>query len=192
MTYKNITLRPMRQSDLADEERWHSVETEWLNWDAPWEDDIPVDVHMAQQRMYLERLQTNPPKVYSALKIDDENGRHIGGVNRYFIDTMPHLLAVGIGIPPADARGKGHAANALILWIHYHFANSYADEIYCQTWSGNLPMMGLAQKIGMEEIGRIRGIRRVGGKRYDDLTFSVTKEEFYKMHPDVLAAGMEG
>ena len=184
MKYKNIILRPMKESDLADEERWHTIETEWGEWDAPWEEDDPIDIHMERERKYLEKIQREPPEIYGVLEIDTIEGRHIGGVNRYYIDGVKDLLAVGICIPPVYARGRGYGKNALVLWIAYHFASSYVDEIYTQTWSGNYPMIRLAESIGFEEIGRIKGIRKVHGGRYDALTFCISKEKFYKNHTD--------
>ena len=112
MTYGSITLRPMKESDPPDEERWHTTETEWCEWDAPWEDDGPIEEHMEEQRKYLQKIQSDPPKVYSVLEIDTIDGRHIGGVNRYYIDGDKHLPAVGIDIPPMDARGKGYGKDA--------------------------------------------------------------------------------
>jgi len=173
----------MRESDLVDDERWHTVETEWMDWDAPWEDDEPFD--MKKERQKLEKNLENPPKVYSLMEIDTDEGRHIGGVNHYYIDGQKDLKAVGIVIAPTDARGKGYGKNALTLWIAYHFTNSDVDEIYCQTWSGNLPMLKLAQSIGFEEIGRIKGIRKVRGQRYDCLTFSITRKHFFESHKDI-------
>ena len=35
--YKNIVLRDMKESDIADEIRWYTVEIDWTHWDAPWE-----------------------------------------------------------------------------------------------------------------------------------------------------------
>jgi len=181
----------MKESDLADEERWQTIETEWGEWDAPWEEDLPLEEHMEKERKYLEKIQSNPPKVYGVLELDTIDGRHIGGVNRYFIDDDRHLPAVGICIPPIDARRNGYGKNAMVLWIAYHFANSDADEIYTQTWSGNYPMIKLAAKIGFKEIGCIKNIRRVRGKRYDALTFSITKDEFYRRYSNVLEAELK-
>jgi len=180
ISYKNVTLRPMRESDLADEERWQTVETEWGEWDAPWEEDEPFD--MEKERAYIQKIQSEPPKTYSMMELDTIEGRHIGGVSRYFIDDDKHLLAVGIDIPPIDARRKGYGKNALVLWMSYHFANSDADEIFTQTWSGNYPMIKLAERIGFKEIGRIKGIRRVRGERYDALTFSMSREDFFERY----------
>jgi len=180
LSYKNITLRPMRESDLADEERWNTVETEWGEWDAPWEEDEPFDMEKERERL-LKRI-ASPPEVYGVCELDTDEGRHIGGLNRYYIEDEKHLPAVGIAIPPIDARGKGYGKNAFILWIAYHFANSDIEEIYTQTWSGNYPMIKLAQSVGFEEIGRIKGIRRVRGERYDALTFSISRKDFYERY----------
>jgi len=173
----------MRESDLVDEERWNTIETEWSEWDAPWEEDEPFD--MEEEREYLLKRIKNPPKVYSVLELDTAEGWHIGGVNHYFIDKQKDLKAVGIAIPPISARGKGYGKNAFILWVAYHFANSNAEEIYTQTWSGNYPMIKLAESVGFEEIGRIKGIRKVRGERYDALTFSISRKFFHERYEDV-------
>ena len=183
LNYKNVTIRPMQESDLADDLHWNTVETEWGEWDAPWEEDEPFD--MEKERKKLQATLANPPKVYSLAEIDTDKGRHIGELNHYHIDGDKNLKALGIVIPPLDARGKGYGKNAFILWLHYHFANSDAEEIYTQTWSGNYPMICMAKSIGFEEIGRIKGIRRVKNQRYDALTFSISKEYFYELYNDL-------
>ena len=35
--YKDIILRDMTEEDIEDYIRWNTVETDWANWDAPWE-----------------------------------------------------------------------------------------------------------------------------------------------------------
>ena len=183
LTYKNIILRPMLEVDLVDEERWNTVETEWGEWDAPWEKNEPFDMDKEREKV-LNNINS-PPNVYSVLELDTIEGWHIGGVNRYFIDGDKELVAVGIAIPPIEARRKGFGKNALILWIAYHFCNSDVEEIYTQTWSGNYPMVSLAKSIGFEEIGRIKCIRKVRGERYDALTFSLSRNEFYERYKDI-------
>ena len=34
---KNIVLRDLTESDIKDRIYWEKVETEWQQWDAPWE-----------------------------------------------------------------------------------------------------------------------------------------------------------
>ena len=83
------------------------------------------------------------------------NGRHIGSVNAYHIDEnyewigaaesgqMVHL-AVGVGICEHDLWGNGIGTNALRAFINYQLKIG-ADEIYTQTWSGNVRMIRCAK-----------------------------------------------
>ena len=52
LKYKNIILRDMEEKDLDDYIRWNTTETEWQNWDAPWEVD---NVLHLQSRLPLQR-----------------------------------------------------------------------------------------------------------------------------------------
>ena len=54
------------------------------------------------------------------------------------------------------------------------------EVLYTQTWSGNLSMIALAEKVGFTEVGRIKDLREVRGEKYDALTFAMTKDEFLK------------
>ena len=40
--YQNIILRDMRESDIDDDIRWNTIETEWALWDAPWETEEEI------------------------------------------------------------------------------------------------------------------------------------------------------
>lgn len=101
---------------------------------------------------------------------------HIGGVSTYRIDDDFSIaedgpyLALGIDINSMAARGRGYALRALRLFADYLFEEG-AGELYCQTWSGNTRMIGLARKIGFTECCRKPDLREVCGQRYDGVTF---------------------
>jgi len=175
MQLKNekITLRYIKESDIENYIKWTTIETEWQNWDAPWE--WPND-------KYLERLKDSLKKKpnYGRLQIITPAGEHIGSVNSYYIEGDKNKLAVGIGIPPLEARNKGYGFSALTLLMKHHFKSR--DMLYTQTWSGNYPMMALATKLGFNETKRIKDLHEVNGKKYDAITFVITKDEFSKIH----------
>ena len=50
-----------------------------------------------------------------------------------------------------------------------------ADELYTQTWSGNTRMIRCAARLGFVECCRKAGLREVGGRKYDGLTFKINK-----------------
>ena len=51
------------------------------------------------------------------------------------------------------------------------------DELYTQTWSGNVRMLRCTEKLGFVECNRNVGTREVDGKKYDGLTFRLKREE---------------
>lgn len=172
----------MTESDIEDYVRWFTTETEWSNTDAPWEPiDSDEESERASWREYYERVK-NLPKDVSRHKLEIEwNGRHVGWVTSYPIDENYEWIgeikgsqtvyrAIGIDICKADLWGKGIGTNALRAFMNYCFKNE-ADELYTQTWSGNVRMIRCAEKLGFTEYKRNIGTREVNGQKYDALTF---------------------
>jgi len=144
---KNIILRYIKEEDIKDYIRWTTVETEWLDWDAPWEENDWGEF-VERQRAKLNKN----PQNFSKLEIETITGRHIGWVSSYCIDETKEKLAVGIDIPSINDRGKGYGENALGLFMAYLFNSE--ETLYTQTWSGNNSMLKLAEKIGFVEFKR--------------------------------------
>ena len=175
----NIRLRYLNESDIDDYIRWTTIETEWNDWDAPWEKHDGIEF-VERQRTALNIV----PGVFGKLEIDTSTGQHIGWVSSYSIDGDSEKLAVGIDIPPIDARGKGNGFSALSLFMAYLSIRRDKSILYTQTWSGNIPMIHLAEKIGFQQIRRDRNSREVRGMRYDGLTFSILRDTFFELHGD--------
>ena len=57
LKYKNIILRDMEENDLDDYIRWNTTETEWQDWDAPWE--IDKCTPFTEQVAFAKRLVNN-------------------------------------------------------------------------------------------------------------------------------------
>lgn len=170
LTTKNLTLCPIQPHHIPSYHRWTTTETEWQNWDAPWETEDWQDFVTRQEKNIGQ-----PRKIHYKLEIETRiRGQHIGWVSSYNIDGDPTKLAVGIDIPPLAARGKGYGREALTAFIHYLWDATGLETIYTQTWSVNTPMLALAAKMGFEEIQRIKNKREVNGKPYDALTFAIT------------------
>jgi len=176
MILKNdkVTLRHIKAEDIANYIHWTTVETEFMKWDAPWEwvEDPDPTEFIEWRKSLIER-----PSDYS-LEIETSDGEHIGWVNSYDVDGDESKLAIGIDIPPLSARRKGFAYAALTLFMEYLFQTR--DVLYTQTWSGNVRMIALAEKLGFKEVRRLKDLRFVDGKNYDGLTFAITKTEFYQ------------
>ena len=84
--------------------------------------------------------------------------------------------AIGIDICDPDVWGSGIGTSALRAFINYYFEHA-VDELYTQTWSGNVRMLRCAEKLGFVECNRNVGTRKVGGQKFDGLTFRLKREE---------------
>ena len=182
----NVVLRDMIESDIEDYVRWFTVEREWENWDAPWEkEDTSEETERKNWTEYYDSVKDFPEDVLRRKFEIEWNGRHIGWVSSYCIDdnyewvesskaSQPVHRAVGIDICEPDLYGKGIGTNALRAFMNYYAENG-ANELYTQTWSGNVRMIRCAEKLGFTECDREAGIREVDGLKYDGLTFKFTK-----------------
>ena len=189
--YKDIILRDMTEADIEDDIRWNTVETDWSNWDAPWEPLPDISDTDSYRKKELLKLAEPKDKIRWGFEIETAEGNHIGTVNSYMInenfewisvkDIKPGdkaLRTVGISICESSFCGKGFGTKALAAFINYYLENG-EDEIYCQTWSGNIRMVKCAEKLGFVICKRKIDYREVNGKKYDGLTFKLNKEKFY-------------
>ena len=189
--YKDIILRDMTEADIEDDIRWYTLETDWSNWDAPWEPLPDISDTDSYRKKELLKLAEPKDKIRWGFEIETAEGNHIGTVNSYMInenfewisvkDIKPvdkAFRAVGISICESSFCGKGFGTKALAAFINYYLENG-EDEIYCQTWSGNIRMVKCAEKLGFEICKRKIDYREVNGKKYDGLTFKLNKEKFY-------------
>lgn len=189
--HKNIVLRNMIESDIENYVRWFTTETKWSDADAPWE-PIKSDEETERNswREYYEAVKDIPDAARRRKFEIEWNGRHIGWVSSYLIDENYEWIgkteegqifyrAIGIDICESDVWGNGIGTNALRAFMNYYFENG-VDELYTQTWSGNVRMLRCAQKLDFVECNRNVGIREVNGEKYDELTLKVEKQSWMK------------
>ena len=185
--FENIILRDMIESDIENYVRWFTTESEWAKADAPWEPLEESDEESERKRWtrYFEAMQELPDDVRRWKFEIEWNGRHIGWVSSYPIDENYEWIgefkdgqtvyrAIGIDICEPDVWGKGVGTNALRAFINYYFKDG-VNELYTQTWSGNVRMLRCAEKLGFVECNRNVDIREVDGQKYDGLTFRLEK-----------------
>ena len=169
-----VRLRDMVEQDIEDYVRWFTVETEFNNWDAPWEAiETTEEAEREGWTEYYQSVRELPEEVGRWKFEIEAEGRHIGWVCSYkdleYLENEDGILALGIDIPCSDARGKGYGSKALILFMDY-LAQHGHRSFYIQTWSGNTPMLRVAKKLGFKEAFRLKDHRVVEGKSYDALT----------------------
>lgn len=194
--YLDIVLRDPVESDIDDEIRWNTVETEWALWDAPWEMEEQLRTFCPEtfRTEELAALQTPKTGFRWGFEIDTAEGTHIGSVNAYLIDDNyewvkkanlcegQHVYTtVGLEINDSSFWNRGLGTQALSAFIRYLLAQGCRD-ICTQTWSGNHRMIRCAQKLGFSVCKREEGIRSVRGAVYDGLTFRLDTDSFLAQH----------
>lgn len=172
-----LILRDMIESDIEDYVRWFTVETEWMQWDAPWETEgTDEETERASWSEYYQTVSQKPAdRVRYKFEIEAD-GKHIGWVSAYtdtgFYENPEEIIAIGIDIPEKQYRGSGNGTQALLQFMDY-YRKLGNKRLLTQTWSGNEPMIALAKKLGFTEVHRAVGVRTAGGKPYDALTFAI-------------------
>lgn len=189
LEWDGLVLRDMEKTDVEDYVRWFTVETEWSDFDAPWE---PVSGNEAEERQgwteYYEAVKDlSDDKLRWKFEVEYA-GRHVGWVSSYLMDEAFQWIsadavgpeqtvhrAVGIDLCEPDVWNGGIGTKALRAFMQYYFDRG-AEALYTQTWSGNVRMLRCAEKLGFAECNRNVGTREVGGKQYDGLTFRLDKK----------------
>ena len=185
--FDDIILRDMIETDIEDYVRWFTVEREWENWDAPWEkEDTYEETERKRWTEYYESVKDRPDDAFRWKFEIEWNGRHIGWVNSYCIDENYEWVgktkdcqtvyrAIGIDICESDLCGIGIGTKTLCAFINYYFENG-VNELYIQTWSGNVRMLRCAERLGFVECDRNVGTREVDRQKYDGLTLKIKND----------------
>ena len=185
ITAENITLRDYQLSDVLDEVRWTTTETEWFLYDTPWMDIEPVNEE--ELRVQMEKIINNMPENAIRWRFEIEvDGRHIGLVSSYYLDENfeytswdsidqsknaienNSIRGLGIEICEMEYWGKGLGMKVLMMLMDYY--RSFGENHFLiETWSGNHRMLGLAKKLGFTEVKRIKHAHNINGIFYDDI-----------------------
>ena len=102
--------------------------------------------------------------------------RYIGGISLFDIKPLNHAtLGVCIGDPAYWNRGYGAEGVRLMVEYGFFFLNLY--NIRLGVFEYNERGRRAYLKAGFREVGRFRGTRLVGGKRYDDVWMDIVRDE---------------
>ena len=99
-------------------------------------------------------------------------------VTYYYEDEMRKWLEVGIVLYAGKQWGKGIGTRVLHLWIDHLFKEVDLPRIGLTTWSGNVRMIRVAEKLGMTMEARVRKVRYYEGEYYDSIRMGVLREEW--------------
>lgn len=176
-----ILLRTMEENDLrpiweiAYDER--NADLAWRKLDDPYLDN-PLFSWEEFSKGYGQTLINNAN--INLIILDAEV---IGIVTAYWSDGKlkygpNQWLEVGIAIFNQNYWDKGVGSEALRLWIKKLFNQyDYLPHIGFTTWSGNIGMQKVGEKIGMTKEGVIRQVRYFKDQYYDAVKYGILRNE---------------
>lgn len=169
-----------RASDKEDFFRWRNLE-EWQYYDGP---DVPFQsISREEYEKQLEKksFQSKPATSTSNhWQIDTLEGRHIGWVNYYQLDSKAKRVYIGICLPEEDVWTRGYGTEAVRLLVKHLFEEMDLKEIRTATWTGNKRMIRCAEKCAFNESGLMphRAPHSVRGEPLERIEFTLTREEW--------------
>lgn len=170
-----IRLRDMIESDIEDYIRWWMQDNEWAAWNTPWVTaaSTTAEEQRARWTHVLNQCRAAAPDAARWHLEIDQDGQHVGWVSGYvdmeYYPNPDKLPAIGVCVVQVSERTKGVGTESLRLYIEHLRQKAY-PAVFIQTWSGNLPMLRVAEKLGFREVCRKSELREVRGRKYDAVT----------------------
>ena len=188
---KNILVRDWQLSDLERYAHWQQPGHTWQDFDGPYfarlrAEEIPEMIRQLREKVEAQAWHVVRRTLVIARKSDDAL---IGRVNWYWQCQEMNWLSIGVAVyDPANWR-QGIGFEALGLWCDYLWATMPTIvRLGLATWSGNVRMMRLAEKLGFQEEARYRKARIVNGRYYDSMGYGILREEWETLYADGFAA----
>ncbi|WP_323702923.1 GNAT family protein [Mammaliicoccus sp. Dog046] len=173
----NLYLSELSESDLKEYYYWKYIDAEQQakKWNGPYIKEETYSFEQFKRNYNTNKFLYNHVHSCLAIKYKDE---FIGVVTAYWKDPYSKWIECGIVIYKNNNWEKGLGSQIFSDWIDHLFTNTDTNRIGISTWSGNIRMIKVANKIGMVEEARIRQGRIVRGQSYDAIQMGILKEEW--------------
>ncbi len=146
-----IVLREKRLSDARDDFGWRS-DVELARFDAARPFAATFDDYVA---LFKDEL-AYPSPYRRTLAVEDADGRHIGNVMYYNIDTIRREAEIGITIGERDCWGNGYGADAVRTLVKHILRATGFRRIYLKTLDWNVRAQHTFERAGFRPCGRSR------------------------------------
>lgn len=176
-----INLRDLKAEDVAVYSDWLKPGHRWKLLDGPYYPLPPYETTLKHMDKLRERVaQADWPAPRTRLVVADrQSDRFVGMVSWYWESQETNWLSIGIVIYDEADWGQGIGTEALTLWCDYLWqALPDIVRLDLRTWSGNVGMMKLAEKLGFTLEARFRKARIVEGEFYDSIGYGILREEW--------------
>jgi RimJ/RimL family protein N-acetyltransferase len=137
---------------------------------------MPYTLDLAKS--YIENAYVSTDKLILAIVLK-ENDIHIGNISLQSINYLHQNAEFAILLGEKKYWGKGYSKEASYLLVKFGFQTLNLNRIFCGTFSENMPMIKLAEYLGMKKEGLRRNAFYKNGKFIDIVEFGLLKQEFF-------------
>lgn len=106
----------------------------------------------------------------------------IGSIGLNKLDLLHRNAELGIMIGSKNHWRQGYGEESINLLLDFSFNLLNLKNIYLKVMEYNAPAIGLYEKIGFKEAGRLRKLHEMNGKRYDVLFMDILPEEYNSVY----------
>ncbi len=183
MSKFDIIFRDIEEKDLLEYEKLVAPEKKYRKFNGPYFAQPTKEDISKQIDNYREKLNRKefPILENKKLIINSENDEIIGEVNWYWKSEETNWMELGIVIFNEDYWGRGIGKIALSKWITEKFnQNKDLVRLGVTTWSGNIAMQKLAEKLNLKKEAVYRKARIVNGQYFDSVSYGTLREEWFE------------
>ena len=176
-----MEIKSLELKDFEQFKEIYGLEKEWRKWDGPYFRRITEEELSNEMDTLYEELSKFGHSQSSEYIYCDE--KVIGKVNWYYKSPETHWIEVGIRIMDENYWNKGLGTKIMSLWMTKVFERfPEITRLGFTTWSGNLGMMKIGEKLGLTREATYKNARILDGKYYDSVSFGVQRDEFWGRH----------
>lgn len=203
LQYGSVIVRDWQANDLKHFRYWLQPHHQWHETDGPYEPaptPEQIEGQIARARTIVESGDPPSPRRRLVIATTDvgrtdaaqqnvtSQDTMVGTVSMYWEQQASLSLNLGIAIFDPTHWGQGIGYAALGLWTQYLFDElPQIVRLGLRTWSGNVGMVRLAEKLGFQEEMRLRQARIVKGNYFDAMGYGVLRTDWTAQYPNGFA-----
>lgn len=173
-------IRSLEIKDLSEYKKYMHPSMEHHDFNGPYfarrnEKELEAYIKAIEKRI----LRGEEGIIGKRVVVNAETDELIGMVNWYWKSEETNWMEIGIVIFNHHYWNKGLGVRILSQWIDIIFSeNPDLVRLGLTTWSGNVGMMRVAEKLGFLKEAVYRKARIVDGEYYDSVSYGILKEEW--------------
>lgn len=174
-----IEFQKINLTNLDEYAKWIAPDKKHHLFNGPYYKKKNIEEHGEYIQSLKDQLKEGIEDVKPNYRLAVMNGKMVGACSWYWKSEETNWLEIGIIVYDDQNWGKGIGSKLLRQWIDIVFAQfPQIIRIGLTTWSGNIGMVKLSEKLGLKQEACYRKARIVNGKYYDSVSYGILREEW--------------